>query len=504
VPNPVETLVRTSRRIAQVTAARTLAYAILPALVAAALAASLRPLGHATWERWGYVLGAAQAAILADSLITVAIVALVAGAAFALREYQRARDFVAAAEKVDDAVGSHQQILTFATLADPAAPETAKAKRSPLFPLLWKSAASFLESFDPNRAFPLRLGRSITRSSVLAFVVALATALATFGLIHPPTPLEAQAARLREIANEIEKSSTSPDDLALATSVRDAADALENPNLPPEAKKQRLEQVMQQMASHADQKQGGGKEKGGGSGSGGSSKVAKGSGQPGQGAGTSNASGNNGGGGGSGQNQQAKGAGSNDNGNQGKDKQSIELQNEIAKAEAQLESEGAKSPNNGSGPGKDQTKEDNQQAGNKPNEKMAGNEPNPSQPGNLPKQGEGNRNLPQTGGNQQQAAKDQGSNMGDTHLGEFPTPVKTQRFLKPGEKGEALDIHDARYVMFRLPGATPVGPGGITVIDPNRAKASTPYVNAPLKETSNDAPPDERQLVPPRYRDLIH
>jgi hypothetical protein len=58
--------------------------------------------------------------------------------------------------------------------------------------------------------------------------------------------------------------------------------------------------------------------------------------------------------------------------------------------------------------------------------------------------------------------------------------------------------------MFRVPAAIPVGSGGVTVLDPNHAKATTPYVNAPLKETSNDAPPDERQLVPPRYRDLIH
>ena len=112
------------------------------------------------------------------------------------------------------------------------------------------------------------------------------------------------------------------------------------------------------------------------------------------------------------------------------------------------------------------------------------------------------RNLPQPGGKNQQTGKDQGSNQGDTRLGEFPTPTKTQRFSKGGS--DALNIHDARYVMFRLPSAIPVGSGGTTVIDPNRTKATTPYVNAPLKETSSDAPPDERQLVPPRYRDLIH
>jgi hypothetical protein len=113
-----------------------------------------------------------------------------------------------------------------------------------------------------------------------------------------------------------------------------------------------------------------------------------------------------------------------------------------------------------------------------------------------------NRNPPQASGNNPQGGRDQGSSQGDTRLGEFPTPAKTQRFSKGGS--DALSIHDARYVMFRLPTVNPVGPGGTTVIDPNRTKATAPYVNAPLKETSSDAPPDERQLVPPRYRDLIH
>ena len=67
-----------------------------------------------------------------------------------------------------------------------------------------------------------------------------------------------------------------------------------------------------------------------------------------------------------------------------------------------------------------------------------------------------------------------------------------------------VDISDARYVMFRLPGATTSAGGGKTVIDTERPKATTAYTNAPLAPTSDDAPPDERQLVPPRYRELIH
>jgi len=41
------------------------------------------------------------------------------------------------------------------------------------------------------------------------------------------------------------------------------------------------------------------------------------------------------------------------------------------------------------------------------------------------------------------------------------------------------------------------------VEDSARPNAATPYTNAPLKASGDTAPPDERQLVPPRYRDLI-
>jgi hypothetical protein len=173
------------------------------------------------------------------------------------------------------------------------------------------------------------------------------------------------------------------------------------------------------------------------------------------------------------------------------------LQNEIAKAEAQIETEGAKNnqPRPGGGEGKAP------RPGTGPEKKGAG--PNPNQPGNIPRQGgSGHENLPAKGGTQQRS--DMGSSQGDTHLGEFPAPVKYQRYLKPGEKGAGLEIKDARYVTFRIPGAVPVGAGGAMVTDKNAPKASTPYVNAPLAPSRDNAPPDERQLVPPRYRDLIH
>ena len=45
---------------------------------------------------------------------------------------------------------------------------------------------------------------------------------------------------------------------------------------------------------------------------------------------------------------------------------------------------------------------------------------------------------------------------------------------------------------------------GRTVADNDRPQATASYTNAPLKQQRLTDTPDERQLVPPRYRDLIH
>jgi hypothetical protein len=41
------------------------------------------------------------------------------------------------------------------------------------------------------------------------------------------------------------------------------------------------------------------------------------------------------------------------------------------------------------------------------------------------------------------------------------------------------------------------------VPDSARPQASTPYTNSPLKQERLPVSPDEQQLVPPRYRELI-
>lgn len=484
-----------------VEAARAACYAVAPAVVAAVLAVVIRPLGAITWERWGYLLSPDKAAMVELAMWVAAGAAILAGAALGARAWIRANDFLRAADEVDNAVGGHQQILSLASLADPAQPHPAVAERSPLFPLLWRAATGFLSGFDPRRAFPLALGRPLARSSALGAVLGAVMILATLGLVRAPTPLETTAAQLRALARELASTGANSSDLALASKVRELANNLSNPKLPPEKKLEQIRQVMKQAERHKQQAgKGTGATAKGGSGKGSAaSSEAKG-----ESKGNANGSGT-GSGKGTSKNGQAtaknhQGSGGNNKG-KGGESQSVKLQNELSKAQAQVQEANAKNPSPAK-PGQQQAKGEAPKPGTNANQKGAGPQPNPNQPGNIPQQGAaGKKNIPQ-GGGKQNARHDQGSHMGDTRLGEFPAPLKYQRYLKPGEKG-GLNIRDARYVMFRLPSATPVGAGGVSVADKSRPKASTPYVNAPLKEAGAGAPPDERQLIPPRYRDLI-
>ena len=523
--NPVETIGSASARIARLAAIRVVLCAIAPALTAIALGLLLEPIGEVTWAQYGYSLAPERADRLSLALVGAGVVVLLIGLVMALRAYRRAHDFVAAAAELDERLECNQEIMTLATLVDPSSPDAGRARRTPLFPVLWRRAIALFGGMDIRQEFKLEVGEPLKRSSILVGVVALAMVLATLGLVRAPTPENREAAKLRAIAEEIAKTGGSDDDKALADTIREAADALENPKLPAEEKMKRLEDAMRQANRAAEKRNNsesgknqaagkssaqGGKGSGKSSGQGNSSGTGSGQGKSESGSGQA-MSGNNagsgkgGGGNNSGKNPNGNSSAKNSQNNQGKpDEQNIKLQDELAKAEAQVETANPQNPSPDSKPGDDKS-----QGGgaNKPGDKSdenSGSRLDPNKAGNIPKAGaNGDRNMPSAGGNPQNN-RDMGSNLGDTHLGEMPTSTNAQRFLKPGEKGTKVDIKDARYVMFRLPGAPSSGSGGKTVLDTDRPTATTAYVNAPLAPTSDDAPPDERQLVPPRYRDMIH
>lgn len=457
---------------------------VLPALTAIVLGVALKPIGEATWQRIGYVMAPqtfdnVQLALFAAGAATLAACALIARAA-----YRKADDFAQAAARVDDAVSARQEIITLASLTGPHEAEGVGAEKTTLFPVLWRRATGYLELFDPDSTFAMEIRRPLLRSVPLAAGIVVLLAAAAFALVRPPSAAEMEAHKLREIAHQMAKS-PNPAQRSLGAKVRSVASALENPKLPPEEKIARLDELMRQLkqpehsSTSQSPKHGNGKGKGNGNGSG-------------QGKGRGNGHGQ-----GKGQGQgNGAGAGEKPNGPKS-NRQIAELKNDISKAKEQIETGSAarkKSPQ----PGKSH-KGNALKPGNNPNKKGPSKKPNGSGEAEVPKpQVSAKSHIPSSG----KSGKHSKGGTGNTHLGEFPAPAKFKRFT-PG-KGPPIEIRDARFVLFRLP--TDVisnGGAGKLVRDTSRPAVTAPYVNVPLKKERLDVAPQERQLVPPRYRDLI-
>jgi hypothetical protein len=474
VVNPVEQIDLARRRLKRIAVVRAGLTLAIPALTALGLAAGFDQIRAGTWERMGYqmapqVFVEVRAALLAAGLILAAACGWIAW-----RAYRRTDDFLNAAEQIDAVVGGRQEIITLANLADPPTGEQARSLRTSLFPILWQRATRYLERFDASRAFRFEIRRPLLRSLPIAAALVIALAAAAMALVQIPSAEQLQARKLRDVAREIAES-PAPGSRELSSRIRAAAQALENPKLPPEEKIAKLNELMHELEKQQrlSSSSGTGNQQGKGSG--------QGNGSSGQGSGGGQGSG--------------PGEGSNPNGPKG-NQQMIELRNDLSKAQAQLEAKAASQSNTPkAGEGGNGT---TLKPGKNPNEKGPSEELKLTGKANLPKPEE--RGQSQSGG-ARNAGKDKGE-QGDTHLGEFPSAEKFQRYTIG--KGPAIQVRDARYVLFRLPTEAVSSNGGQVVPDQGRPSATVPYVNVPLKAERLEVPPDERQLVPPRYRDLIH
>jgi hypothetical protein len=505
--NPVELISHARSRIARIAAIRASIYFLAPALAAIALGAMLPAIGALTWNRMGYIVSPEVIPDARLALIAAGFIALLIGAFLGWRAYSSANDFVGAAMLVDQRVHGHQQVVTLATLSG-GADSDASPSRSPLFPVLWRNVNAILGAFDPDKEFTLALGPPIKQSWLPTTVILLAAAVAMLAFVRMPTPLEQTAIELRKLADKINASSTStPEDKQFAEKVKRVAINLTDPKITPEEKKKDLDAVVAEVEKKAsnpgDQPSSTSAGTSSGKGNSSSSSAAGGSqgkgqggqsqGQQGKGAGKSEGKGNSG----NAQNKSGNGTGKNKGG-----ADSIELKNELAKAQAQVQTEDLAANQAPNKPSPEAKTAQAPQPGNDPN-KQGGSTKNPDQKGTapIPVPQAGNDNAANKMPNGKGPKPNSGGTGGDTHLGEFPTAANYERFLKPGEKGMALN--DARYVVFKIPSGPTSGDEGKTVIDTERPRATTAYSNAPLAPTSDTAPPDERQLVPPRYRELI-
>ena len=499
-PSPVELIAGARSRLALIAATRALIYGLAPAITAFAIAPALAPINDWAGSRFGYELAQPTLIDLRVGLVAAGLVALALGAASAAIAWRRAHDYISAAERVDTIVNARQEILTLATLTDPSSSANSAtsavpsgAKRPALFPILWQRACTYLANFSPARAFRFDLGRPLMRGSALSLAIVAILAVAMMALARPPSPEAAQALRLREMAREIETTSPTESGRALAKALRDTATVLENPKLPPEQKLKLLAELTndlqrikppnspQTKAPHDKSAKG----SSGGTGNSGNGGEGAGSGQ-GKGTGGDKA--------------EAKGSGTGKN----NDQQMAALEKELSQAKERIENESAPGDKSMPKPEAGGSNGNAAAPGKSPNQPGAANRPDDSAQNQRPKPGENAPPSDKSGqGGEKTANDDKGSTKGDTRLGQFPAPVRYERFYKPGEHGPPIEIKDARYVVFRLPsGATP-GAGGKAVLDTGRPEASTPYSNAPLTAERLEASPDERQLVPPRYRDLI-
>jgi hypothetical protein len=497
VTDPVKVIQTVKQRLARLAAFQTLTALTPPLIVLAAVAFGLRSVGEQTWERWGFMLGAGGTRGLQIALLSAIALGILIAAVLVIISIGRSQDTIGAAELIDRKLGCRQEVLTLAMLAD----GDRSSLRSPLFPLLWRHAAEHLDRLDPARTFPLQFRQPLRQAFFLTVctIGLLAAGISVLLAANKP-PLGADARELRRIAREIASSGKNAEAHELAEKLRAVANTLLSPDVPPEIKLQQLASVEQQLKAQQEreqqqreQQQAAGSAKGNSTGKGNrgeaSGKQTAGNGQQGEGKGNGNGNGT------------GKG-----NGDKGKTTNfAIELtkaRKDLAKLQVQLEAEAGKHQPESSDAG-----------GLKARAPKPGEQPNLAM---LNRGGNSSNNLNQIKSGQQhkqdsnsarepsgQPRKDFGSSQGDTHLGQFPKPGNYERFYKAGEHGPPLDIKNARYVLFRIPPAALTAGGGKSVIDNQRVSATVPYANLPLKDERIAADPDERQLVPPRYRDLL-
>ena len=441
--------------------------------------------------------------------MTVAVIGLLAAAVAAFISFRRNEDTAAAAELVDRKLGSHEEVLTLATLADAGQ----STSRSPLFPVLWRRAAEHLDRLDAATAFPFQAKEPLKQALFLTVCTAgLLISGITVLLAANHQPLGSDARQLRRIAREIANAGADAAARDLADKLRAIASTLENPKVPPEAKLEQLASVEQELKAQQQRNQaqegGAGKSATAATGTGQGSGQGSGQGKEGQGK-EGSGQGKEGTGQGQGKGEGKGIGGANSGQAKNGQKQLADARKDIAKVQAQLEAQAAKhnssKPSDANG-----LKARAPHPGEQPDMAMLEsiNNRNLKQlknPGQIRSNHEHDQkqNLGQTAPSGQPQRKDFGSSQGDTHLGQFPEARKFERFYKAGEHGPPMDIKNARYVLFRIPPAVQNGGGGKAVIDNERRSATVPYENLPLNAERIAADPDEHQLVPPRYRDLL-
>ncbi len=500
--NPVEVL-NSARKQAGKAAALSAALTGLPVAGTLATFGLLLSITSASWlERYGVLLTpqvAHKAEAVIFALVFLVVLATLAGASQAYLKASRPQDVAA---RIDRELAAKEEIVTFAEASFSEDSGSSATARSPLFPLLSDRVAGYLESFEPSRIFAIPTRRVVLRSSLTSLCVLITafTALLVYARLTQP-PYASQIETLHELASKLAESSPSPENAVLAKRLAAVADVLANPALTAREKLERIAALKREVEELERRETA---QKNPQSSSAGSSGSAHN-----KGSGSGENSGNEpaGSGNGEGQNERNQGGG----GKKPSKRQTTsspvnEANREIAEIERELEQQSRRSrqsstgferPNDhqqqeasaDTGPGENPTKS----SGPKPgvNEPQKGNQPEPEQ------------KLAGANAKENLRSPRRGTGLGDTRLGEIPAPANYKRFYAFGEHGPGLTVKDARYVVVSLPPAPQAASGGKIVAGGPSAKATTPYANLPLPKEDLAANPQQQQLVPPRYWDLL-
>jgi hypothetical protein len=504
MPNPIEVINLARQRAGKVAALNVTVLGSPVCLLTAFVALELGQRSGQVWRRMGIALSSTAASRIRISLLALAGAGLMVTAWSSWRAYRQARDLKRLAARLDGEINAHQEILTFGEVI--AGGTEAASTRSPLFPVLWQRVSEYLSSFDPAACFRINMPRLLARSALLTvtWLVLLFGSLILFSSSQRP-PYYNEARRLAELANEIDKTTSSAQTQALARRLRAGARALLNPNTSDKEKLIQLTALRRELeqaepgGTHAEKPQAKAAARAGGASAGQGSAN-----QRGTGAGKQNQGQGEGGKGGEG-----RGLGKQRSAGAATEEQGLleQARNELSKVEKQLETGTARQPKSATKIG------DNNPQGQQRQTSGGQANVNPLRPGNQPvpapenKEGTGSRRQQTARGEATPKAgagtKNPGAGHGDTRLGETPASRAYARFYKPGEHGPALGIKDARYVTVSIPPAAEPAAGGKIIAGGAPSKAATPYANLPLPTGAVPANPQEQQLVPPRYRDLL-
>jgi hypothetical protein len=419
--------------------------------------------------------------IVAASAIAFAVIGLhVAGLAPSSHD---------AARFLDGAIGAKDHFLTLATVD----------RRRPLMGIVFEETA-LIAGRAPQPSLPP------WRKKPLLTSVALSAA-GLFVLLSLPqlSSIASTGGELDRLAAEL----AAAGDADLAQAVRDASEALHDPNRSKDEKRAKVEEAIRKIdeAQRNSQQTGnrGGSQGGGKEGNQGEKQPGGRQGQ-GHGSGTQQ---------GMAEQKQTGGNGSGkgdarDRAKQELSKQAGELSGETHqtkggdKKEAQKKQESAGGGIQGPEPGKDRKSGDRDVAGNQPGkspQQSGGNEKPGGSEGEVKAEKAGQQ--PQSG--EQQRAGNTGEAAGEgsgQRPSAQPDGKPAERYYKPGE-GPAGDVRDGQYVRVRIPEESKTLRGTEVVAKPGEVVPEVPVGNAPLPSAGSPGEVGSDQPVPLEYREAL-